>query len=202
MALPQVGQAQMLANVFDALLKQYRPRSVAVVGCSGGNGFERIDNDVTERVVGVDLNEQYLEELRCRFQRRIPGLELYLGDIQAEGIAFEPVELVFAGLILEYVDVDVVLKRLRALLHPDGILGTVIQLPHQEIALVTPSPCTSLGALGAFMRLVSPERVRSAALVHGYQEVQSDCMESPGGKRFQLQTFRRAPDSGTNANAL
>lgn len=40
MALPAVGQARMLADLFESLLREFLPQSVAIIGCAGGNGFE------------------------------------------------------------------------------------------------------------------------------------------------------------------
>jgi len=53
MAWPGVGQAQLLSDVFARAIEQFSPQSVAVPGCAGGNGFERIPPSVS-RVVGVD----------------------------------------------------------------------------------------------------------------------------------------------------
>ena len=39
MALPQVGQAQLLADLFAAELRERSPSSVAVLGCAGGKRF-------------------------------------------------------------------------------------------------------------------------------------------------------------------
>ena len=36
MAMPDVGQAKMLANEFEELLKIYAPTSAALIGCAGG----------------------------------------------------------------------------------------------------------------------------------------------------------------------
>ena len=54
MSLPEVAQAGMLSREFEVLLRQYVPESVAILGCSGGSGFDRISPNVTSRVVGVD----------------------------------------------------------------------------------------------------------------------------------------------------
>jgi hypothetical protein len=113
-----------------------------------------------------------------------------VGDIQTGEVTFRPVELVFAGLVLEYVDPEAVLQRVRPLLVAGGVLATVIQLPHPESAAVTPSPFQSLQALAAVMRLVPPLRLTDLARRHGYREIESRAEESPGGKRFQVQTFR------------
>src|SRR5438552_2981180 len=99
MASPQVAQAQLLADVFESMLEEHHPRSVAVLGCAGGNGFERIRSDITGRVVGVDLNPNYIEQLHARFKHQLPALELHVGDIQSADIAFPPVDLMFAGLV-------------------------------------------------------------------------------------------------------
>jgi SAM-dependent methyltransferase len=194
MALPQVSQARLLADIFHRMLEQYRPRSVAVLGCAGGNGLEQISPDVTERVVGVDINPRYVERLRTRFRDRFSALELWVGDIQTAEVAFQPVELVFAGLVLEYVDVETVLRRVYALLVTGGVLGTVVQLPHPASAPVTPSPVPSLQALAMVMGLVPPVLLTDLAGRHGYSELESRVEESHAGKQFQVQAFRtRAP---------
>jgi trans-aconitate methyltransferase len=190
MALPQVAQAPLLADVFKGMLEQHRPRSVAVLGCAGGNGFQWISPEVTKRVVGVDINPSYVQQLRIRFNGRIPGLELIVGDIQTEEVAFHPVELIFAGLVLEYVDVDAVLRKLHSLLVSGGVFGTVVQLPHPASAAVTPSPFRSLQALAPVLRFVPPARLTELAGRHVCGEIESRVVESPGGKRFQVQAFR------------
>ena len=125
MASPNVGQAQFLSDVFAGALNKYEPRSVAVLGCAGGNGLDRVSNKVTERVVGVDLNPDYVLHARTRFAHRIPLLELFVGDVQKDEFGFVPVELVFAGLLFEYVDADAVLARIRSMLWERNVLPKV-----------------------------------------------------------------------------
>ena len=55
MASPEVAQAQMIASALAELTQAQRPQSLAVIGCAGGNGFERIHRLQTTRVVGVDI---------------------------------------------------------------------------------------------------------------------------------------------------
>lgn len=189
MALPQVGQAQLLADLLDEALRQYRPRSVAVLGCAGGNGFERIASAITPRVVGVDLNPAYIERARARFAGRIPQLELYAGDVQMDAFGFAPVELVYAGLLLEYVDIDVALGRIRAMLVAGGVLLAVVQLP-SAVPEVTPSPYASLNALAPVMRLVAPEALRRAAAAAGFCQAAARTAVAGGGKPFGVHAFR------------
>ncbi|MFI5395837.1 MAG: class I SAM-dependent methyltransferase [Candidatus Binatia bacterium] len=190
MASSQVAQAELLADVFEAMLTQYVPRSVAVLGCAGGNGFERISPAVTDRVVGVDLNPSYVEKAGARFRGRFATLHLLVGDIQTDAITFEPVDMLYAALLFEYVEVAAVLKKLRALLKRGGVLGTVVQLPSPSTPMVTPSPFVSLAALSSFMHTVSPSRLRALAEDNGFEEIASNLATSPPGKHFHVQVFR------------
>ena len=190
MALPTIGQAQLLSEVFATALRQYAPRSVAVLGCAGGNGLDRISSEVTERLVGVDINPDYVMHARTRFDHRIPLLELLVGDVQKDDLVFAPVDLVFAGLLFEYVDPETVLAKIRVMLCPGGILLTVVQLPSAAIAQITPSPFSSLSALSSVMRLVPPRRLGQLAEALGYHETETQTLEAAGGKEFQVQAFR------------
>ena len=48
MAHPRVAQAVLLCDVFAEMLDTHVPGSVAVLGCAGGNGFERISPEATK----------------------------------------------------------------------------------------------------------------------------------------------------------
>jgi hypothetical protein len=191
MALPQVAQASLLADIFGTLLREQIPASVAVLGCAGGNGFERIDPAATERVVGVDINPSYVRELRLRFQGCFGWLDAICVDLDGEGPRCAPVELAYAALLFEYVEVPVVLARLAVLVVPGGVLGTVVQLPNPTVPVVTPSPYTSLGALSERLRLVPPDQLRAWALRVGFCECRRRELTAAGGKRFCAQVFRR-----------
>ena len=193
MALPSVAQAPLLADILAHALATHAPRSVAVLGCAGGNGFDRIAAAGVERVVGVDINPAYIEQTRVRYGARIPRLELFAADVQTDAPAFAPVDLVFAGLLFEYVDVAVVLERIRAMLHPQGVLSSVVQLPSTTSAEVTPSPYTSLAALAPVMRLVLPARLCELAVARGYREVSARTLDTAAGKRLCVQVFQPAP---------
>ncbi len=74
MALPEVAQAQSLSSLMALALTEYTPMSLAVIGCTTGNGFEYINTALTRRVVGIDINSDYLKILETQFDGRIPGL--------------------------------------------------------------------------------------------------------------------------------
>ncbi len=190
MALPCVGQAQLFADIFAGQLQSLRPGSVAILGCSGGNGFERIDPDVTSRIVGVDLNGLYFRETRNRFQKSFNALELFEGDIQSDAIAFKPVEFIYAAMLLEYVNVEATFSQLHHLLSPGGTLVTVIQLSNIDIPAVTPSPYSSVQSLESIVHFIAPEFLPEVASRNGLAHISSSTRRAAGGKQFQVQTFR------------
>jgi trans-aconitate methyltransferase len=188
MAAADVGQAQLLGELLATAMILHRPRSLAVLGCAGGNGFERVPADI-ERVVGVDLNPAFIAAARARFAGCLPQLELYVADVTA-GLSYEPVMLAFAGLLLEYVDVVQALRSIQDRLAPTGALVTVVQLPGAA-PVVTPTPQARLLApLAAAFHHVAPHALTDAARRCGMRQTSSTMACASGGKTFQVQTFR------------
>jgi ubiquinone/menaquinone biosynthesis C-methylase UbiE len=193
MALPEVGQAKLLGDLFAESLLRHAPSSVAMIGCAGGNGFERIDPGVTTRVVGVDLNSDYLQQARPRFEGEFHTLELIQANIELDRLECMPVRLIFAALVLEYVDIAKTLPRLRGLLEEGGILITVVQMPNATIPAVSPSPFASLNTLEPILSWVEPSALRTLSEESGLSESSFRSHLTPAGKKFYEQTFR---DSG------
>jgi trans-aconitate methyltransferase len=192
MSLPQVAQAKLIADRLEALIARFRPSSVAVIGCAGGNGFDRVKAPV-ERLVGVDINPQYIESAASRYLGRIRGLELHACDIQSAQQIFEPVALIYAALVFEYVDLARSMRNLARHCVRGGVLATLVQLPHETKGTVTPSPYSSLQSLAAGMRLVAPNELAAHATEAGFtREEAPNTLTSPGGKRFAAQIFRRS----------
>ena len=190
MALPQVAQAQLLADELGALVAAYRPSSVAIIGCAGGNGFERLVGAGVARLVGVDINPSYIGVVARRYGGSLPGLELHAANIESEVALFEPVDLIYAALLFEYVDVGRAMRTLMRHCRPGAALATLLQLPHAGIAAVSPSPFASLRALEPVLRLVSPAQLRAHAEDAGFGHESTVTIVLPTGKQFALQRFR------------
>jgi len=196
MSLPSIGQAPMLADQLQRLLQQRSPASLAVIGCAGGNGLERIAAGTVQRVIAVDINPRYLDEARTRHAGRLPAdHEFICADVQSVDLRFGPVDLIYAALIFEYVDLSSALATLQRNCRPEGTLAVLLQLPTSEQPEVSPSPYRSLGALAPILRLVSPEALRSAAAAAGFAAEDSCRIELASGKHFSLQVFRAAAAS-------
>jgi len=189
MALPEIAQAQMLADELAAAVRRLGPSSVAIIGCSGGNGFERLLGTTLERIVGIDINPSYVAAAQARFGAHLPRLALYVADIQDTRLRIRPVELIFAGLIFEYVDLQLAMQNLRELCAPGGTLVTILQAPSAEVRVVSPSPYQSLQRLAPAMRLRAAREVEGAAVEAGFSLATTRSLTLPSGKSFIVMSF-------------
>ena len=190
MSLPGVGQAQMLAQELDAAAQRVRASSVAVVGCAGGNGFDGLA-DRLQRLVAIDINPAYVEVARARFGGRHAQLETYVCDIEQSVPACAPVDLVFAGLLLEYVEPVRAMAALRRLCHDEGTLVIVTQVIADEGQFVSPSPYIALQALQGFARSCQSAQLEEHARASGFSSASWRRIRSVGGKSFDVGDFAR-----------
>jgi len=191
MALPEVAQAQALSQLLSSALKEYTPASLAVIGCTTGNGLEHVDQTHTRRVVGVDINAAYLAVLEARFAGKISHLELIEADITSPDFGFDPVSMVFAALVFEYVDVAGALRSIARCMAPGAILVAVLQLPSLESAPVTPTRYKSLELLAPIMNLVSPSEFSNMCKRFGLQPIKTASISLKKGKAFFVGFYRR-----------
>jgi ubiquinone/menaquinone biosynthesis C-methylase UbiE len=195
MALAEVAQTQALNALFASALAEYSPSSIAVLGCTTGNGFEHIDTSQIKRVVGVDINAEYLAVLKSLFWDKIPCLKVVEADFTTSDFRIEPVSMVFAALVFEYVNVrDAVLSIERCMI-PGGMLVAVLQLPSTKSAPVTATPYTSLEFLTPFMKLVSPDEFSSNCSSVDLLELKTDTVLLKMGKAFFAGYYRKDAES-------
>ena len=191
MALPEIAQARMLADELESAVRQHAPSSVAIIGCSGGNGFERLIGTTVERIVGIDINPTYVAAAQARFGTQLPKLALYVADIQDALPNIMPTEMIFAGLILEYVDLRAAMHNLRRLCAPGGTLVAVFQAPSAEAEAVSTSPYRSLQRLAPAMQLRDAREVKGAAAEAGFAPATMRSLTLPSGKSFIVLSFHR-----------
>jgi hypothetical protein len=90
MGADNVQQLSTLSGLFKRVLDICLPDSVAVLGIAGGNGLEHANPATIKRIVGVDINPGYLDEVRRRFVTH-PNLELHCVDLSQDELRVAPV---------------------------------------------------------------------------------------------------------------
>jgi len=167
----------VLSDLFAEALAR-KPSSVAVLGVAGGNGLDRIDPSQTTRVVGIDVNPAYLEEVRNRH----PSAELHCVDLSREPLTNEPVQLVHASLIFEHAGATVCLENAIRLVAEGGTLSVVLQLPATTAANVSVSPFPSIQTLSADFALIDPAWLTANLAQRGFHPDRQTDRPVPGGK--------------------
>ena len=191
MGSADVRQLAALSDLFESALRLCHPLSVAILGVAGGNGLERIDSKITQRIVGLDFNQEYLEEIRARFGS-LAGLELHCADLAVESVALTPVELVHAALVFEHAGVDRCLENALALVAEGGALSVVLQLPSETAQGIGVSPFPSLQRLKSVFKMTEPAWLIDTLRARGFALVHEAKQSLPAGKSFWLGIFRRS----------
>jgi SAM-dependent methyltransferase len=182
---PEVDQLAALNSIFRDTLADLSPASIAVLGCAAGNGFEHISERVG-KVVGIDINPDYLALLRERQASRLPNLELACSDIEKLSFPEGSFDLVYGALFFEYVDYERMLPKITGWLAARGALVCVLQLPGTESGMISETKYPSLKTLHSLMRLIEPGMFDAAVLECGLSKENQYEVPLKQGKRFMV----------------
>jgi SAM-dependent methyltransferase len=191
MGNPSVDQLSFLSTTFKEALEQHDCATVALLGCTTGNGLEYINKDAVRRVTVLDFNPEYLEILRQRYEGSIPGLEIIEADLETYTIENQAYSLIFAGLIFEYLEPGILLPKIASWLRSGGVMVSVLQLPAKHLKKVSETSYESLKSLDSIMKLISPHDFRSMANEAGLQEREAKTVTLESGKPFYIGTYTK-----------
>lgn len=184
--LESVGQAAAIREILAGAVVKHRPSSLLYLGCAGGNGLESVSG---LRVIGLDLNPEYVAAASARF----PRAEFHVCDLNGEFPAFEPVEMAFGALVFEYlIDPGMALQRVTERLAAGGRLIAPLLQAAGGVPAVLPSPyIEQLSPLGEEYRTVEPEPFMAEAARAGFILEARFERPLPSGKRFVVLDLRR-----------
>ena len=186
-------QLSVLSELFKRALDICVPDSVAVLGIAGGNGLEHVNDVTVRRVVGVDINARYLDEVRRRFGTH-PNLELHCVDLSENALRIPAAALVHGALFFEHTGLGGALDNALSLVAPQGRLSVVLQLPDHQQQNVTPTAYASMQRLAGSFSLVDPSHFRGVLEKRGFRLLQEERRSLPTGKALWLGVF------GSDAN--
>jgi SAM-dependent methyltransferase len=185
-----VDQLAPLASIFQEAYLAAQPDRLLVIGCAAGNGLEHVDPSVTSRIVGVDVNLQYLGIARQRFFHLGPRLELFCNEASTYRGAPGSFDLVHAALIFEYVYPEVLVRKIAEWLADRGTCTAVLQLPGGE---GPEAPSKAMQIIQKGMKLVPPEELTRLFEHYGIPLRRKKEVPLKFGKRFWVGTFGREP---------
>ncbi len=186
-----VGQFPVLNHIFKNALKEVPSNKLAVLGCGTGNGFEHINPQLFDKVVGIDINPEYLSILQERYGSKLPMLELICSDVNTYSCPDNSFDLIYAALIFEYVDFEKILERVSHWLMKNGTLVAVLQLPSHESGMISDTPYLSLRSIEPIMRLINQETFNVAAEKCWLQKSKEIEIPLKLGKRFLVSYYKK-----------
>lgn len=178
-----------LSAVFREAYLAARPARVLLVGCATGNGLEHVDPSITARAVGLDVNLQYLGIARQRFFDLGPRLELFCADAIAWPSPPGSFDLIHAGLVLEHLHPEPLVRRIAGWLADGGTCSVALQLAGGEP--VAP-PSDALRAVERTRRLVPPEELVRLMEHYGIPLGRERIVPAGRGHRLWAGVFGRA----------
>jgi len=192
MSSPNVDQLAFLGRTFKEALDRHDCSAVALLGCATGNGLEHINSETTKRLTAVDISPEYLEILRQRYEKSVPGLEIIEADLETCELEKQAYSLIFAGLIFEYLSPRaLLLNRIAGGLRQGGVMVAVLQQHAKDKKKVTDTSYASLKKLESIMQLINPHDFKAMAHDAGLNELGSETVALASGKPFYIGTFTK-----------
>jgi len=184
-----VDQLAPLSAAFQEVYLAAQPDRALVLGCATGNGLEHVNPAVTQRIVGVDVNLQYLGVARQRYFHLGPRLELYCQEAEKFRAVPGSFDLVHAALLFEYLHPEVLVRKIAEWLGDGGTCSVVLQLPGGE---GPPPPTKTMQLIAKAMKLVPPEELTRLFEHYGLPRRREKTVPLKFGKSFWVGVFGRS----------
>jgi Zn-dependent alcohol dehydrogenase len=176
-----VGQSILLNSLTKKYLDETKPKTVVFLGIAGGNGLEHIDINITQTVIGIDINPDYLNTAFIRYKHMITSLQLVNLDIIKNSESICKADFVWAALVLEYTGIDKALEFCTNNIRKGGHLIVSIQSNNNKQS-VSPTGIESIKKAGEIFSIVNPGMLLSQAAETGYRLIGKEENFLPNGK--------------------
>ncbi len=186
----EVGQLPILSQEFKIALEEFHPKTIAVIGAATGNGFQFINSKTTRAVHAIDINPDYLNILRSRYQGSIPGLRTHICNIDKETPSISGMDLIFAALVFEYTDIGKSMGNVSHLLSNGGRMVSIIQSSSPS-HFVTKSSYTSLNLLSDYSNEIEIDKFMDIALKNNLELINQTMINVSPEKKFEKLIFRK-----------
>lgn len=103
MSHDNVYQLQKLNEIMKEQFQDNKHEYIGVLGVSGGNGLNNIDISKVKKVFAIDVNKEYLNVCRERYDYMGEILVTICRDINDKEFCFPKTDLLVCNLIIEYI---------------------------------------------------------------------------------------------------
>lgn len=187
MKLASVSQLQAMNEMMKGQINAYSASSLMILGIAGGNGLEHIDQDKVHKVYGVDINSDYLEEVKYRYAD-LDILECLCVDLGKDVQVLPHTDLLIANLLIEYIGYAC-FQRVIQQVSPTYV-SCIIQI-NMEGNWVSDSPYLHVfDGLEEVHHQMDEEELEKVMNAIGYTKIAVQERELPNGKKFIQMDFK------------
>jgi len=189
MSSQTVMQLQALNKIFKDTINEYNPKSICVLGSATGNGFEHLAGKKIQKLIGIDLNPEYISVCNERYENTLPKMELICADVLKLDLSSSSFDLIYGALIFEYVSLEKLIRIISEWLKPNGVLVCVIQLPSEISEPVSGTTYSALQKLNSILKLVEVDKLVKTAKKNELKESKFYKVDLQQGKKFLVGHF-------------
>lgn len=106
MKLDNIKQLPIMNKMMKNQFYRYPIKTMMILGIAGGNGLEHIDVKKFHKIYGIDINQDYLQECKRRYQNLSDILECLCIDLTNNCVELPKVDMLIANLLIEYIGYD------------------------------------------------------------------------------------------------
>ena len=193
MSHPNVRQTQLLSRIFNEQFElipaNIRPAArVGILGITNGNGLEHVISCNIGHVVGIDINQDFLDECAKRFPNLKERLTLCRIDLMTEITdavkVLSECDLIIANLLIKHIHLNNFMRIINRLPKHGQIISCVIQVNPDGLIL------SASGAEHVFTSVSEHEEVENETSIDaamkesGYSLFNRKVYDLPNGKLF------------------
>ena len=164
-----VGQQQLQNVLTKKYLDIIKPKSALFVGVAGGNGLEHIDKTITNEVVCVDINEDYLNTTNQRYGSQFDSLLLCNIDITQKENKVCKADMIWASLIIEYAGITEAIRFFNNNINPNGHLVITIQSDNGAHS-ISDTGVNTIQKLESVFNIVDAKALEESLKHNGYEK--------------------------------
>lgn len=175
-------QLQALNRIMKKQLASFPVCSAMILGVAGGNGLEHVNTEKYTSVYGVDVNSEYLREVKKRYSYLGGTLKCLCLDLTGEISELPSADLVIANLLIEYIGYEC-FKRVIEQVRP-WYVSCAIQVD-TSTEFVSDSPYIHcFDELNSVHFQAEADGLNNSMLEIGYKRVFSEETPLPNGKKL------------------
>lgn len=191
MSSTDVFQLQTLNKITEQQLTDYNPSTIAILGVAGGNGLDKINNEITEKVYCIDVNRKYLDVCKSRYTNLLGILEFVCCDLSSIDTVLPFSDIHICNLIIEYLGEEKFAKLILNSIDNVHIVSCVIQ-KNNEISFVSPTnQALEFQPIMSIHNDIDGKKLTEVLCDINFNCIKNTCYELPNGKKFLRMDFQK-----------